>query len=84
MDPNFTDSNLRPGQTSSGITKVTKLGENNYIVEKTELYRSGSDLDGSGWLGELFSWGGLTQIVVVLGLSYLCFRGMIWFIMLGH
>ena len=83
MDPNFTDNNnLKPGQTSSGITKVTKLGENNYIVERTELYRSGSDLDGSGWLSELFTWSGLIGAVIQLAVTYLIIRGMIWLIML--
>ena len=84
MDPNFTGNNdLKPGQTSSGITKVTKLGENNYIVERTELYRSGSDLGSTpSSVGGNDSIGGmLCEAVVVLGLSYLFIKGMIWFIM---
>lgn len=83
MDPNFSDNNgLKPGQTSSGITKVTKLGENNYIVERTELYRSGSDLDGSGWLGELLSWQGIIFAVLQLFVTYWVIRGFFWLIML--
>lgn len=77
-----TNKTSKPGQITSGVTKVTELGKDHYVVEHTELYKSGSDLDGGGIFEVFASWGNFLYAVGFLAVIYGMIRVLIWLIML--